>query len=113
MNKTTCYYCTNGKLVSEDIVIDCDLQRRNYIKCNFHDEIAEIGKEHEWNARIMPTVCGKFAPKMVEACRVCKKAINVPEHEWDKWGGIKSTPVCSDECRREIEAQELADLFAD
>lgn len=113
MGKKTCLNCQNDQKINNQEPLPGQAVRRSGGNCFVAVEVSEAGEKENWNEYLMPTVCGKYTPKMVVSCTYCQKEINVEEYLWEKWVGIGSRPVCSSDCGAKLEAGEIGFFFSD
>lgn len=70
------------------------------------DDLFTKFNEMHWEETAVAPICPHFDPLIVEKCGCCSKELNIPEYRLSNWAFIEdAVPVCSAECKHEVEKQ--------
>lgn len=109
--KPTCFFCQNGTYVKGSPGSMYNPPKPDTVKCQIpNEQLAVNGDQYEWDAAVMPSVCGSFNPIMITKCGQCGQQINEPKYSWQLiiYDYPMGDPiyVCSGECQNACQAKQ-------
>lgn len=105
-----CKNCAHVKTVEGEVT-----KNFNYIKerheCTNGKVKVEYMEKYDWNPDKLAQHCRHFLSKKIKECAKCKEKMDEKITEWDLWGETPFglIPVCSKECKKEVEKQIIED----
>lgn len=112
--KGTCFDCEHARCFAgtydswagpgEPSMAECGLATDEKGKV-LDQPLFDLCEENEWNEDVLPEKCGHFEPKVFGKCAQCGKTMNSPQFS-HKFFSSESAPVCSDECKKVLDAKE-------